>query len=91
MDWTRLSLAQLLNLCTCLGGRGLAAIMELLAVDWGGWRGGMPDLVVWREEPAPAVRLVEVKGVNDRLRPGQRAWCDALQAAGVEVEVLQYD
>jgi hypothetical protein len=35
--------------------------------------------------------LVEVKGVNDRLRPTQRSWCDALRSAGLQVEVLQFE
>jgi len=90
VDW-RIQLPRLQELAACVGGAGLAAIMRQLALDWAGWRGGMPDLVVWRTQPRPAARLVEVKGVNDRLRPQQRAWCDALRAAGVEVEVLQFE
>jgi len=90
VHWRLLSLTQLQAIAACMGGARLEAVMRLLATDYTGWRGGMPDLVLWREDLGSA-KLVEVKGVNDALRPGQRAWCDALSAAGVEVEVLQYE
>jgi hypothetical protein len=42
-------------------------------------------------EGGPEGMLVEVKGPRDVLRPGQRAWAAALLAAGVAVEVLQFE
>ena len=93
--WSALSLEQLQEVAACIGGANLAAIMRLLALDYAGWRGGMPDLVLWRPqlqpgEPPAAALLVEVKGVNDALRCNQRAWCDALAQAGVDIEVLHF-
>ena len=39
---------ELAELAGCLGGVALAAICECFAEDYGGWTGGMPDLVVWQ-------------------------------------------
>ena len=93
--WAAFSLEQLQEVAACIGGAKLAAIMRLLALDYAGWRGGMPDLVLWRPQlqpgdPPAAALLVEVKGVNDALRCNQRAWCDALAHAGVDIEVLHF-
>ena len=38
----------LAELAGCLGGIALAAICECFAEDYGGWHGGMPDLIVWQ-------------------------------------------
>jgi hypothetical protein len=32
----------------CVGGLGLAVVCRLLAEDYSGWRGGAPDLLLWR-------------------------------------------
>ena len=39
---------ELAELAGCLGGASLAAICECFAEDYGGWHGGMPDLIVWQ-------------------------------------------
>lgn len=33
-----------------MGSEGLAAVCKLLAEDHAGWAGGMPDLLLWREQ-----------------------------------------
>ncbi|KAG6543623.1 hypothetical protein Mapa_014986 [Marchantia paleacea] len=48
VNWERHSLAELLTIATCIGGSGLSHICRLLAEDHAGWRGGMPDLLLWR-------------------------------------------
>ena len=93
--WNAFTLEQLQEVAKCVGSAQLAAILKLLALDYAGWRGGMPDLVLWRPQTAPggepgAALLVEVKGMNDTLRCNQRAWCDALIQAGVDIEVLHF-
>jgi Fanconi-associated nuclease 1 len=93
--WERWSPEKLAEIAACVGGPALAAVCRLLAEDHGGWRGGMPDLLLWRPDAdlppgAPRARLVEVKGPRDRLSDQQRAWLAALEdAAGLECEVLK--
>lgn len=62
----------------------------MLAEDYGGSRGGMPDLLLWRPATRDA-KLSEVKGPRDRLSDSQRAWIAALAAADVKVEVLRVE
>ncbi len=93
--WERWSPDDLSEIARCVGGPALAAVCRMLAEDHGGWRGGMPDLLLWRPDPdlppgAPRARLVEVKGPRDRLSDQQRAWLSALEdSAGLECEVLK--
>ena len=63
--------------------------MRLLAQDHKHWRGGMPDLVLWRTDPEPAAMLVEVKGPRDSLMEKQRAWLMECEACGVRCEICR--
>ena len=49
---------------------------------------GFPDLLVWRGEE---VRLIEVKGPGDQLRPGQVQWLLRLREAGLKADVLRVE
>jgi len=89
LSWERFSEEELATIVRCVGGPGLAVIMGLLARDHKHWRSGMPDLVMWKEEPLPAARLVEVKGPRDTLADHQRAWLAELAFAGLDVEVCK--
>jgi len=44
----------------CIGGLGLSVVCRLLAEDYSGWRGGAPDLLLWRPQHGDA-RVSEVK------------------------------
>ena len=48
--------------CRCMGGLGLSKIVRLMAEDYRGVLGGMPDLLLWRPGKGDAM-LVEVRGV----------------------------
>ncbi len=48
----------------------------------------MPDLLLWHPGRCAAL-LSEVKGPRDRLSDQQRAWMNALAAAGLDCEVLK--
>ncbi|KAK9829081.1 hypothetical protein WJX72_003785 [[Myrmecia] bisecta] len=48
INWERHGLEDLVTIAECVGGRGLAAICQLLAEDLAGWSGGMPDLLLWK-------------------------------------------
>ncbi|XP_072593159.1 fanconi-associated nuclease 1 isoform X4 [Vulpes vulpes] len=74
------------DLVSCLGGPVLSGVCRRLAVDFRHCRGGLPDLVVWNSQ-SHRVKLVEVKGPNDRLSHKQMIWLDELQKLGAEVEV----
>ncbi|KAK9794912.1 hypothetical protein WJX73_005165 [Symbiochloris irregularis] len=88
VNWEREGLEELVEIATCVGGSGLAAVCQLLAEDHSGWAGGMPDLLLWKPGEAVA-KLSEVKGPRDRLSDQQRAWITALTSAGVRCEVLK--
>jgi Fanconi-associated nuclease 1 len=88
VSWDRWRLEELQEIAECIEGPGLAAVCRLLALDHGGWAGGMPDLLLWHPDRREA-RLSEVKGPRDRLSDQQRAWMAALEDAGLAVEVLK--
>ncbi|KXZ52525.1 hypothetical protein GPECTOR_9g569 [Gonium pectorale] len=88
VNWERQPLEELLEIARCVGGLGLSVVCRLLCEDCAGWRGGMPDLLLWRPERGDAM-VSEVKGPRDRLSDQQRAWMAALAAAEVRAEVLR--
>lgn len=53
LNWERHSLRELQVIASCIGGCGLASICRLLAEDYGGLAGGMPDLLLWRVPDTP--------------------------------------
>ena len=50
LNWARWEdrVDELADVAGCLGGKWAAAICECFCEDYGGWHGGMPDLVVWQ-------------------------------------------
>jgi Fanconi-associated nuclease 1 len=87
--WSSFSLSQLLVIADCIGGVGLSVVLRLMAEDHAGSSGGLPDLLLWRTEPAKEARFVEVKGPTDRLSDQQRAWLACMSAVGMDVEVCK--
>ena len=53
----------------------LAALFARIWTDVSFNRSGLPDLIVFNEQP-PYYQFVEVKGPNDSLQHNQRAWFD---------------
>ncbi|PBK78858.1 hypothetical protein ARMSODRAFT_58544 [Armillaria solidipes] len=76
----------LLEIVQCFKGESLATICHLFCEDYAGRSSGAPDLIVWKPEDREC-KFVEVKGPGDRLQENQKLWCDALQRAGVEVQL----
>ncbi|KAG7448357.1 uncharacterized protein BT62DRAFT_767164 [Guyanagaster necrorhizus] len=76
----------LLEIVQCFKGESLATICHLFCEDYAGRSSGVPDLIVWKPEGREC-KFVEVKGPGDRLQENQKLWCDALQQAGVEVQL----
>eukprot|EP00753_Platysulcus_tardus_P009113 PLAT181.5.p1 GENE.PLAT181.5~~PLAT181.5.p1 ORF type:complete len:547 (-),score=262.70 PLAT181.5:668-2308(-) len=87
VSWELMPIDTLSFIAAQLGGPALAALIELRFRSAAHWSGGMPDLLLWRQQPGPQVRLVEVKSPNDTLMISQHAWIDALLRAGIDVHV----
>lgn len=92
VNWNLLSLEDICDVASSLGGSGLASICSLFA--WGTTGGsGLPDLLLWRDDVGETAevraKLVEVKGPRDTLSEDQRAWLTALDMAGLCVEVCK--
>ncbi|XP_049932499.1 fanconi-associated nuclease 1 homolog isoform X2 [Nymphaea colorata] len=102
--WDQLPLSDLQLVVSCIKGPTLASLCRMLAQDYRSWSSGMPDLLLWRlcddKDPSDGcssgsfcnsakVKLVEVKGPNDRLSEQQHAWLLALMDCGFEVEVCK--
>jgi hypothetical protein len=51
---------------------------------------GVPDLMLWDEHNLQDLLLVEVKDVNDRLRPHQEAILNAFVGAGLACRVFKF-
>ncbi|PCH37697.1 hypothetical protein WOLCODRAFT_113993 [Wolfiporia cocos MD-104 SS10] len=88
--WDLFTREELLEIVKCLGGPALAVICRLLAEDYSGRVGGVPDLTIWNCEKGEC-KFVEVKGPGDVLRENQRAWIDVLLRAGVPVEMCRVE
>ncbi|XP_048338141.1 fanconi-associated nuclease 1 isoform X2 [Sphaerodactylus townsendi] len=87
VSWDRFSsLEQAQSLACCFGGPFLSGVCRRLSRDLRHYRGGLPDLVVWRSEDRQ-FKLVEVKGPNDRLSFKQMLWLAELGRLGAAVEV----
>nr|CAB3244629.1 fanconi-associated nuclease 1-like [Phallusia mammillata] len=87
MNWQRFSsLQETLALASCIGGKTLSAILNIMSKDLRHTRSGLPDLVVWN--PAKCIyKFVEVKGPSDRLQNNQKMWMHHLVSIGACVEV----
>ncbi|XP_073442989.1 fanconi-associated nuclease 1 [Dendrobates tinctorius] len=87
VSWERFtSLQQAQGLVSCLGGPILSEICRKMSKDIRHCRSGLPDLVVWNVQKQ-MVKLVEVKGPNDRLSHKQMVWLHELRKMGADVEV----
>ncbi|KAJ9058273.1 hypothetical protein DSO57_1013962 [Entomophthora muscae] len=79
-------LAELLDLCRCIGGPPLASILRAIAKQYRDRRAGFPDLTLWHPEKGIA-RFAEVKGPNDHLSQKQQIWLNDLLKAGLRAEL----
>ena len=84
LNWD-FDIEDLAELVCCFPGGALAAVCKVVAQEYRLRGGGIPDLVLWRSEPAPKCMFAEVKSANDRLSDTQRLWVHVLMSAGVEV------
>ncbi|KAI1329558.1 VRR-NUC domain-containing protein [Xylariaceae sp. FL0255] len=78
-------LEDLLELADCFDGAALATVCKVMAQEYGQRGGGIPDLILWRQEPVKECMFAEVKSANDRLSDTQRLWIHVLTGAGVRV------
>ena len=87
INWDRFrSFEHLAGFVSCFSPKQLERLMERYAMDYGAVRSGFPDLTVWNPE-SRKLKVVEVKGPNDRLSHKQQIWLDFLMDIGVDVEV----
>ncbi|KIJ49859.1 hypothetical protein M422DRAFT_130656, partial [Sphaerobolus stellatus SS14] len=68
----------------CLRGNTLAVICQMICEDYGHWRSGVPDLLIWNVKQQGSV---EVKSPNDTLQENQKVWIDILLGAGASVDL----
>lgn len=68
----------------------LAAVCDRFLVDPRRMRTGFPDLLLV-ERGGDGLRLCEVKGPGDQLRPEQRSWLEAFSKAGFDAFVLNIE
>lgn len=66
INWNHFKLADLVDICECVGPIGLSVVMRMLAEDYRGVRGGMPDLLLWSmdrstDEPGTSCHSEAVK------------------------------
>lgn len=100
-QWDRFSLEDTVSLAVCIGGRTLEKTCHLLATDYGYWRGGFPDLVLWKMKGNDdgtgceggvlegQAKFVEVKSERDSLSERQSAWIRELVDSGADAEMCK--
>ena len=81
-----------------IGGMALSLILRQFCENYRHNRSGMPDLILWRNEPvgrsaliehANGVIFAEVKSPRDRVSDAQRHWFSVLKSAGLRVIVVK--
>lgn len=88
VSWRHLERTVIEHALVCIPGAHLAAIFERLSRDLARHRSGFPDLLLL-DAVNCRYRLVEVKGMGDRLQTHQRRWIDHFLEHGVPVELMQ--
>lgn len=87
INWSNwVSIEELQDLVSCIGGSILAAIFGRYAKNPRHSRSGFPDLTLWNVE-TKKFKICEVKGPGDRLSTKQILWINDLLQFGVDVEV----
>ncbi|SPN97029.1 uncharacterized protein DNG_00545 [Cephalotrichum gorgonifer] len=89
LNWD-FDIEDLAELVHCFPDAALAAVCKVMAQEYRQRGGGIPDLILWRTEPAGGsgageCMFSEVKSANDRLSDTQRLWIHVLMSAGVKV------
>ena len=69
-------------------GAMLRAVLVHMLTHPGAHGRGFPDLLAWRGKD---VRLIEVKGPGDQLRPGQVQWIMRLREVGIPTGILRVE
>ena len=94
VDWKRRTLFLLQTICICFGGKRLASLFEIIALDYKASRSGMPDLLLWKQESNTVtgemksdILFSEVKGPTDKLSTKQYLWIHKLLSKDIPVEL----
>ena len=74
------------EIAALFGSSAITDICQRLIQDFRHTRSGFPDLIVWNNS-TKKVKVIEVKGPNDRPSPKQQLWLSFLQSIGVDVEI----
>jgi Fanconi-associated nuclease 1 len=88
VNWRDYSAEDLVLFVECIGKQPLSLICTALAKYYWAYRGGVPDLFLYKAETKECM-FVEVKSENDRLSSSQIEWMDDLKSWKIPVETLK--
>jgi hypothetical protein len=88
VNWRHLDRDLVSRAIECIPGHHLAAIFDRLSRDLARYRSGFPDLLLL-DPVGSRYKLVEVKGVGDRLQVHQRRWIDHFLKHHIPVEIVR--
>ena len=88
VNWRHLERDVIEQALDCIPGAHLAVIFDRMSRDLARYRSGFPDLLLL-DPVNRRYKLVEVKGMGDRLQIHQRRWIDHFLQRGVPVELMR--
>jgi len=88
--WETVPLPWLERALAVLPAAHVAAILDRLSWNPGGFRTGFPDLFLFVPE-SPGYLLAEVKSPNDRLQNNQKNWMRFFERHGIPFRLLQVE
>ena len=64
LDWSAFTQEQLVDIAECAGGPALAVVCKVLAQEYAQRAGGVPDLLLWRQDQGPGQRREKQRSDN---------------------------
>lgn len=82
--WNQFEINRLLEFVPYLQTEAVANVLRLMTQHYPSMRDGFPDLLILQDD---AIRLLEVKGPSDKLRPNQLVTIQYLREAGLTTDI----
>ncbi|EGD80506.1 hypothetical protein PTSG_01097 [Salpingoeca rosetta] len=91
LSWNMLSRDELAEATAAIGNKVIAGVCDILAQDYRHRSGGLPDLLLWKQQPTGErlATFVEVKSPNDTLAEKQKIWIHVLVTLGANVALCE--
>eukprot|EP00835_Amoeboradix_gromovi_P005196 NODE_466_length_8129_cov_0.354545.p1 type:complete len:567 gc:universal NODE_466_length_8129_cov_0.354545:1227-2927(+) len=81
-----MNIADFSKVCCLLGGKVISSICRYVSYNYRRNLSGGPDLLIWNDTEC---KMIEVKGIGDKLQVNQQIWADLLVECGAPIYLCQ--